>query len=142
MNAIERREIEWACERLCRQYCLYSDTSDWDAMAATFAENAVFVRPTMPDTEHMGKADILAAFRKRPPITVQHQLHNVLIDVVSPTEATGHCALSFLMAPGNDEPLPRVGGPIHFGEFRDRFVLTSDGWKFAERRGRLVLKTA
>jgi hypothetical protein len=142
MNPTERMLIEWACERLCRQYCLYSDASDWDAMAVAFADDAVFVRPTMPDTEYKGKADILAAFRKRPPITVQHQLHNILIDVQSPTQASGVCTLSFLMAPGTDEALPRVGGPIHFGEFRDRFVLAKDGWKFSERRGRLVLKTA
>jgi hypothetical protein len=142
MNATERMTIEWACERLCREYNIHSDQGDFDKLAALFTENALFSRPTVPDVQIKTRAEILAAFRKRPPITVQHQINNVLVDVQSPTEATGICVLAFLMAPGVDEPLPRVGGPIHFGEFRDRFVLTQDGWKFAERRGRMVLKSA
>jgi len=142
MNAQDRMLIEWSCERLCRQYNLYSDQSDYEALSALFTDDAVFSRPTMPDVEIRSRAEILAAFKKRPAITVQHQINNYLIDVHSPTEATGICVLSFLMAPGKDEALPRVGGPIHFGEFRDRFALTSEGWKFAERRGRMVLKSA
>ena len=141
MNATERMALEWACEKLCRQYNIYSDLSDYDRLSALFTDDALFIRPTMPDVEIRTRAEILAAFRKRPPITVQHQINNCLIDVQSPTEATGICVLAFLMAPGKDEALPRVGGPIHFGEFRDRFVLTNEGWKFAERRGRMVLKT-
>jgi hypothetical protein len=142
MNATERMTIEWACERLCREYNINSDRGDFDKLASLFTEDALFSRPTIPDVQIKGRADILAAFKKRPPITVQHQLNNVLVDVQSATEATGICVLAFLMAPGIDEPLPRIGGPLHFGEFRDRFVLTPDGWKFAERRGRMVLKTA
>jgi hypothetical protein len=142
MNATESMTIEWACEKLCRQYNIYSDLGDFDRLSALFTEDALFIRPTMPDVEMKTRAEILAAFKKRPPITVQHQLNNVLVDVQSPTEASGICVLAFLMAPGTDQPLPRVGGPLHFGEFRDRFVLTEEGWKFAERRGRLVLKSA
>lgn len=142
MNTTERMTIEWACERLCREYNIYSDQSEFDKLAILFTEDALFIRPTMPDVEFKTRAEILAAFRKRPPITVQHQINNVLIGVHSATEATGICVLAFLMAQGVDEPLPRIGGPIHFGEFRDRFVLTQDGWKFAERRGRMVLKSA
>lgn len=142
MNPTETMAIEWACEKLCRQYNLYSDLSDFAQLAALFTDDALFIRPTMPDVEIRTRADILAAFNKRPPITVQHQMNNCIVDVQSPTEATGICVLSFLMAPGTSEPLPRVGGPIHFGEFRDRFVLTADGWKFAERRGRMILKSA
>jgi hypothetical protein len=142
MNATERMTIEWACEKLCRQYNIYSDLSDYDQLCALFTENAVLCRPTIPDVEIRTRAEILAAFRKRPPMVVQHQINNVVVDVQSPTEATGICVLAFLMAPGTDQPLPRIGGPIHFGEFRDRFVLTQDGWKFAERRGRMVLRSA
>jgi hypothetical protein len=142
MNATERMTIEWTCERLCRQYNIYSDLSDFDALCALFTDDALFIRPTLPDVEIRTRAEIFAAFGKRPPITVQHQMNNCVLDVQSPTEATGICVLAFLMAPGTDQPLPRIGGPIHFGEFRDRFVLTQDGWKFAERRGRMVLKSA
>lgn len=142
MNAVERMTIEWACEKLCRQYAVYSDSCEFEVLAELFTEDGLFIRPTMPDVEIKGRAEILAGFRKRPPIVVQHQINNCVIDVLSPTEATGLCSLSFLMAPGTDQPLPRVGGPIHFGEFRDRFVLSSAGWRFTERRGRMLLKSA
>ncbi|HEY0963583.1 MAG TPA: nuclear transport factor 2 family protein [Pseudomonadales bacterium] len=142
MNPIETMTIEWACEKLCRQYNVYSDLGDFGALSALFAEDALFIRPTMPDVEFKTRAEILAAFNKRPPITVQHQINNCVVDVQSPTEAMGICVLSFLMAPGIDQPLPRIGGPIHFGEFRDRFLLTAEGWRFAERRGRMILKSA
>jgi hypothetical protein len=142
MNPNDRMLIEWSCEKLCRQYNLFSDQADFGKLSELFTDDALFIRPTMPDVEFRTRGDILAAFRKRPPITVQHQINNCVVDVQSPTEASGICVLSFLMAPGTDEPLPRIGGPLHFGEFRDRFVLTSDGWKFAERRGRMVLKSA
>lgn len=141
MNATETTIIEWACEKLCRRYNIHSDLSDFKALGALFTEDALFVRPTMPDVEFKGRTGIVAAFNKRPPITVQHQINNCIVEVLSPTEATGICMLSFLMASGTDQPLPRIGGPIHFGEFRDRFVLTADGWKFAERRGRMILKS-
>lgn len=142
MNAMELMAIEWACEKLCRQYALCSDVSDYDAITRLFTETGLFIRPTMPDVEIKGRAEILAAFKKRPPIVVQHQINNCVVDVHSATEASGICTLSFLMAPGTDQPLPRIGGAIHFGEFRDRFVLTMDGWKFSERRGRMLLKSA
>jgi hypothetical protein len=142
MNASERMLIEWACEKLCRQYAVFSDVSDYDAICALFTENGMFIRPTMPDLEIKGRVEILAAFKKRPLIVVQHQINNCVVDVHSASEASGINTLSFLLAPGIDEPLPRIGGPIHFGEFRDRFVLTADGWKFTERRGRMLLKSA
>lgn len=142
INALELMAIEWACEKLCRQYALHSDVSDYAAIVDMFTENGVFIRPTMPDVEIKGRAEILAAFKKRPPIVVQHQINNCVVEVHSATEASGICTLSFLMAPGIDQPLPRVGGAIHFGEFRDRFVLTDAGWKFTERRGRMLLKSA
>jgi hypothetical protein len=31
-------------------------------------------------------------------------------------------------------------GPLYFGEFKDRFVLEDDVWKFSERRGSIQLK--
>ena len=142
MNAIDLMAIEWACEKLCRQYALSSDVSDYEAIVDLFIENGLFIRPTMPDVEIKGQTEILAAFMKRPPIVVQHQINNCVVDVHSAIEASGICTLSFLMAPGTDQPLPRVGGAIHFGEFRDRFALTDSGWKFTERRGRMLLKSA
>jgi hypothetical protein len=142
INSSEQMAIEWACEKLGRMYALCSDSNDIDALSQLFTEDGVFVRPTVPDVEIKGRAEIRAAFLKRPPIVVMHQVTNCLVSAVSANVATGISYISFLLAPGTDQPLPRIGGVIHFGEFRDRFVLTADGWKFSERRGRMLLKSA
>ena len=65
-----------------------------------------------------------------------------MIDVQSDATASGHSYLIFLAAPLTEEPLPLTAGPIHVGEFKDRFIHTEQGWKFQERRGSLALKTA
>jgi hypothetical protein len=52
----------------------------------------------------------------------------VVIDVESDTTARGTSAM--LLFTGEAAPL--------VGSFHDRFVLTDDGWRFAERRGSLI----
>lgn len=142
MNAVERMEIEWACEKLGRLYALCSDSNDLEALSNLFTQDAVFFRPILPDFEIKGRAQILTAFKLRPPIIVQHQVSTCVIDVHSTSTASGISYISFLLAPGIDQPLPRIGGAQHFGEFRDSYVLTAAGWKFSARRGRLLLKSA
>ena len=72
---------------------------------------------------------ILAAFQARPPRTTRHICSNIVITVESATRARGSSAM--LLFTAADTP-PLVGG------FDDAFVLTSDGWRFAERRGSLA----
>jgi hypothetical protein len=141
MTESEIFAIEWQCEKLCRQFANYNDQNDFRAVCDLFAEDGSFWRPSVPDTEIRGRETIYEAFLQRPPLVIRHIVSNCLIDVLSGTEAAGHSYLIFLAVPLTEEPLPLVAGPLHVGEFRDRFVKTNDGWKFLERKGSLALKT-
>ena len=142
MKETKKLAIEWQCEKLCHQFANYNDQNNFKAVCDLFTEDGSFWRPSVPDTEIKGRDNIYQAFLKRPPLVIRHIVTNCVIDVLSKTEATGHSYLTFLAAPLTEAPLPLIAGPMHVGEFRDKFVKTKDGWKFQERRGSLALKTS
>jgi len=141
MTETERLAIEWQCQKLCNQFANYNDLNDFKAVYDLFTEDGSFWRPSVPDVEIKGREAIYQAFLQRPPLVIRHIVSNCVIETLSETEATGHSYLIFLAAPLKEEPLPLVAGPMHIGEFHDRFVKTDAGWKFKERRGSLALKT-
>lgn len=122
-----RRAIEWDCSRLINLYAKLNDAARWQEVAELYAEDGRMTRPSAPDLPIVGRAAILAAFTSRPPRTTRHACSNIVIDVESATTARGSSTM--LLFTGG--PAPLVGG------FEDRFVLTGDGWRFAERRGSL-----
>ena len=103
-------------------------SGDWAGVAALYAHDGVMFRPTASDTPMRGRGAILDAFRARPARTTRHICSNIVIHVESAAAARGESAM--LLFTGGPEPL--------VGSFHDRFVLTSDGWRFAERRGSLL----
>lgn len=119
------RAIEADCARLVNLYANLNDAARWPEVADLYAKDGLMTRPTAPDAPVVGRAAILAAFTARPPRTTRHICANIVIDVESATSARGSSAM--LLFTGG--PAPLVGG------FDDRFVLTGDGWRFAERRG-------
>jgi hypothetical protein len=128
LDQTERQAIEWACARLVNLYANRNDAADWDAVAALYAADGLMTRPTAPDLPIVGRDAIRASFLERPPRTTRHIVANVVIDVEGPTTARGESAMLLFTGPG----APLVGS------FHDRFVLTADGWRFAERRGSIV----
>lgn len=128
MNADVRRAAEADCARLIALYANLNDEARWDEVAALYAGDGVMFRPTAPDAPVAGREAILAAFKARPPRTTRHVCSNVVVDVESETTARGTSAM--LLFTGEGAPL--------VGSFHDRFVLTADGWRFAERRGSLT----
>lgn len=142
MTETEKLAIEWQCQKLCNQFANYNDQNDFRAVCDLFTGDGSFWRPSVPDTEIKGREEIYQAFLKRPPLVIRHIVSNCVIEVRSDTEATGLSYIIFLAAPLVYEPLPLTAGPLHVGEFRDRFVKTKEGWKFQERKGSLALKTS
>jgi len=124
----ERRAIEWDCARLVARYANLNDAARWEEVAALYAEDGAMTRPTASDAPIVGRTAILAAFQGRPPRKTRHLCSNVVIDVLSSTDACGESAMVLFTAEG----------PPLAGSFHDRFVLTADGWRFAERRGSLA----
>lgn len=127
MNEEDRRQVEADCTRLVALYANLNDEARWDELAALYTEDAVMVRPTAPDAPLLGREAILAAFKDRAPRQARHLCTNVVITVEGPATASGVSAM--LLFRPDSQPL--------VGWFHDRFALTPDGWRFAERRGSL-----
>ncbi|MEQ1640570.1 MAG: nuclear transport factor 2 family protein [Novosphingobium sp.] len=128
MTEDERRAIEADCARLIAIYANANDEARWEDVAALYVEDGVMFRPTAPDAPLHGRAAILAAFQGRPPRKTRHVCSNVVITVDGPGSASGVSAMVLLQP--DAAPLA--------GSFRDRFVRTPEGWRFAERRGSLA----
>ncbi|WP_233503407.1 nuclear transport factor 2 family protein [Sphingomonas psychrotolerans] len=129
LTPAEARAIEWECARLINLYAQLSDATRWEEVAALYAADGSMTRPTAPDAPIMGRDAILTAFRSRPVRITRHICSNIVIDVEGATAARGSSAM--LLFTGVDAP-PLIGG------FEDRFVLTGEGWRFAQRRGALT----
>jgi SnoaL-like domain len=127
LTADQRRTIEWECSRLVNLYANLNDAANWEALADLYTLDGAMARPSAPAVLIKGRVAILESFLARPPRTTRHICANLVVDVDSPTAAHGESAM--LLFSGPDAP--------KVGSFHDRFTLTSEGWRFAERRGLL-----
>ncbi|HEX4051531.1 MAG TPA: nuclear transport factor 2 family protein [Steroidobacteraceae bacterium] len=125
LTAEQRRAIEWECTRLVNLYANLNDAANWEAVANLYIVDGAMARPSAPDVLIKGRAAILQAFRARPPRTTRHICANLVVEVESSSAARGESAMLLYSGPG----VPIVGS------FHDRFALTDEGWRFAERRG-------
>jgi hypothetical protein len=138
--------IERACERLVLEFAACVDAQDYARLRDLFTADASFARPTDPDTLIHGVDSIVNAYLSRPRTRVtQHLCTNVQITVQSAERASGTTRVLLFMA---DAAEPEVAGKGRkaaasqlVGCFNDQFVLTAQGWRFAERRGRLLMHT-
>ena len=138
MDALEEIRIERECGRLPLLFARYADNGDHASLAQLFTEDCEFARPFQPDHPFYGRDRVQAIFRDRPPILVRHIVSNVLVDVVSETEARGTNYLAMLSSHASTEP-PQEAGGLYVGGFEDHYVRTPGGWRFKSRYGRVVL---
>jgi SnoaL-like domain len=142
-GAAECLEIERACERIVYAYSRALDLGDMSAAADFFAENGSLARPMAPGVAIQGREAIRAALMTRPKtLLTKHLATNVMIDVVSASEARGLSYLTMISTTppaGVDAPYTSAG-PLYFGEFADRFVRENGEWKILERRGSIQMK--
>jgi hypothetical protein len=139
MTEDERRAAEWDCTKLINRYTLLTDAADWEQVAALYTQDGLMARPTAPASPITGREAILAAFLSRPARPSRHVVSNVVVDVVSDTEATATSVLILYTgeAPsGGGLPTRNPSGPA-VGYYHDRLRRTAEGWRFAERRGGL-----
>jgi hypothetical protein len=139
MDRDERRAIEHDCERLIKHYINLNDAQDWAAVADLYTEDARFARPSKPDEFLEGRQAILASFLARPPRAQRHVIANVVIDVEGPATARAFSVIVLYQGePTTAGELPAMSADSPLvGTFTDRLALTPDGWRFAERVGRL-----
>ncbi|HTQ36093.1 MAG TPA: nuclear transport factor 2 family protein [Steroidobacteraceae bacterium] len=145
LSAIERLEIERACERIVHGYVRALDLGDMHAAADFFAERGTFARPMNPDQLIVGREAIRASLLTRPAaLLTRHLTTGVMIEVESHDAARGVSCLTMISTtPAEGAKPPHLSsGPVWFGEMRDRFVREDGAWKFLERRGSIQLKFA
>jgi len=142
MTPEERQAIEWECTRLINDYANLNDQGRWPEVAALYAEDGLMTRPTAPDQPIVGRETLLATFLSRPPRVTRHVCANIVVTVESDSAASAYSViLLFSGQAASDGGLPmRDDKPPLVGEYRDRFVRTADGWRFAERRGTLSFR--
>ncbi len=138
MKDKKRLLIEHECGKLPLLFAKYADDGDHAALADLFAADGTYDRPFQPGYPFHGRAAIQAIFRDRPPILVRHLVTNVLVDVVSKTQARGS---SYVVMMSNHELIepPQSANGIFVGGFEDEYVLDNGTWRFASRKGHLAL---
>jgi ketosteroid isomerase-like protein len=146
MSSATHDAIERACEKLVVAFAACVDAQEFERLRELFAPDAAFARPTDPQAVIRGVDNIVNAYLSRPRTRItQHLCSNVQIRVHSPERASGTCRVLLFMADANDPDVPGKGRKAAasqlVGLFDDEFVLTPQGWRFAERRGRLLMHT-
>jgi hypothetical protein len=144
MTPDQRLAIEWECTRLINLYANLNDAGCWEEVAALYAEDGLMTRPTAPDAPIVGREALLASFLARPPRASRHVCANIVVDVESPAAASAFSVILLFTGTVDSSggPAVRDEGPPLVGTYRDRFVLTGEGWRFAERHGGLTFKPA
>jgi ketosteroid isomerase-like protein len=135
----ERRAIEWDCTKLINRYTLLNDAADWDAVAALYTEDGQMARPSAPDKPVIGRNTILTTFKSRPARAARHVVSNIVVDVVSETEATAISIIVLYQGNASEDgglPVRDPKSPL-IGTYADKLRKTADGWKFSERVGGL-----
>jgi hypothetical protein len=149
MNALSDLEvlaIERACERLIYEFFEAIDTRNDRHLANLFIADCTYARPIEPNTIISGIENVVKAFEARPAGRVtRHICSNVRITVESAARARGNHRVVLITGPTEPPAHPQFGFKADarqlIGEFDDEFVKTADGWRFASRRGRVILQT-
>lgn len=141
MDEAQRMLAERACERLIVAYAQLIDLGEAAKVAGLFTEDATW---ESDNRRWVGLDQIRRGFTIRQGITLRKSRHictNIAIEFSSETEATG--VTYFILLRNDDNYGERVApldGQFIVGEYRDRFVLTSDGWRFAHRQAKAAFQ--
>jgi ketosteroid isomerase-like protein len=124
------------CQRTLYRFARALDAGDFEAVAATMAEDGVWFR----QGERLeGRAAVVAALNKRgPSVLTRHLITNIVIDEAGADRAISHCTvLVFRDESGTPQPVALVS-PRTVSDYEDRFVRREGRWQIAERRSTSV----
>ena len=132
-----------ACRNLVVDCASLIDETRYDELGRIFAVDGVFARPTMPDAPIVGRDAIIAALKQRPANKLsQHLVMNIRVWLTGPDSAEGTSSIMLYLT---DVDLPhetgkgrKATGPL-LGLYKDRYVRTAEGWRIADRRGRVTM---
>ncbi|MBN9068174.1 MAG: nuclear transport factor 2 family protein [Rhizobiales bacterium] len=140
MEPAEIRHAEAECIRLTTAFAVHLDSRRYEEVADLFTVEALY---NPRGTPYRGRRQILEYLHGRPALRrSRHVITNQFVRVTGPGTATGECVLLYFV---HEDPLAElVPAPLAgielVGDYLDRFVLTDDGWRIAERIGRVVFQ--
>ena len=132
-----------ACRNLVVDCASLIDETRYDELARIFAVDGVFARPTAPDAPIVGRDAIIAAFKLRPANKLsQHLVTNIRVWLTGTDTAEGTSSIMLYLTDVDVSVEPGKGrkctGPL-LGVYKDRYVYTPEGWRIADRRGRVTM---
>jgi hypothetical protein len=133
-----------SCYNLVVDCASIIDESRYDDLALIFSKDGIFARPTAPDEPITGRDTIIAAFHKRPASKMaQHLVLNIRVKLTAdPDRAEGTSSIMLYMTetatPVEAGKGRKATGPV-LGLYRDQYVRTAEGWRIADRRGRVTM---
>jgi hypothetical protein len=140
MKTEDRELIVRECSQLALAFAIHVDFGHADACANLFAEDGVFERK---GKVLQGRAQILAAQRARPAgLRTRHFCQTPWITVIDESHAEG---ITYFANYRHESDGPLAGpapllGPSAVGEFHDRYVRTSEGWRIAARKAKAAFR--
>ena len=130
------RDDEASCARLAVASYSLMDQGDYDATAALFTEDAVWVRGGVPVA---GRAAIRAALDKRPTADLsRHLVTNVLVNIVSADEATATACFVPLRGKRREDGTVAMPEITQVGDLAFHFRRTPAGWRIAHLQPRMI----
>ncbi len=136
MDDLTRLLIERECLRLMTAYCTHLDRFDVDTFLDLFTPEATWRRiAPLPVINQPGRESIRSFFNRRPTHSEsRHLVINPVIDVIDADHAKGVSFGLVVRGPKGDGTLPvPMRGLELLVEYRDEFVRTPEGWRFAKR---------
>lgn len=135
MDDLQRLLIERECERLVTLYCHHVDHGEAAKVADLFSPDGVWKGPGVLME---GQEQVRSGFATRQANTARmsrHVCNNLHLNVIDEDHAEGSVYLTLYRHDGEAErTVSPLEGPVLVGEYRDRFVRTAEGWRFADRR--------
>ena len=135
MDRDEERAIEWECQRVLTQFCLYSDTRQYDKLVNLFTPDGVWHRLG----EALAGHEMLRTAMEARPVEAlsRHVVTNVLVTVIDADHAD---VISYKSIYRHEEgemlakPVP-LNGPKWVSVYTDEMVRTDDGWRIKRKEG-------
>lgn len=129
--------VEWRATKTVARLFHYLDARDYDAVAALFTPEGVWMRMGQ---KLVGQAGIRAAMAGRPAtLSTRHIVSNLIADA----DESGVDARYYLTVfddPDSDSGPGLLNGPSAIFLCQDRLVEMDAGWRFASRHPELVFK--
>ncbi len=143
MERQQERLIEWACQKVIRQYYNHVDQYEYEDAAALFTDDATW---QVMGVDLKGRNQILKGlYEGLQTGTIRHILTNTVVTVIDEDHAESRSYNNIYYSPRAraDEiegALP-FDGPNRISDHYASYTRTDDGWKMSSRVGRVIFRS-